>query len=259
MKITAPLSSGRASGSGGGSAGGPAGGDLGGTLPGPVVTGIQGVPVCVTAPVLGDVLTFDGTQWCPSTGGSVPGFLTSNYGEQAALVTVAASGAAYAIDCSLADSWDITLSAACTLSLVNPAPSGVDSHIEVNLRGNYAVTFPAELTFYDPTTGLAVANPDWTTLDASVQVPMEWTSVDGGTSWGCELPLAFVTFGGATTLAGLADVSLSSLANADRLRYSTVDNKWHNSALIWTPLTVYDGTNWLPLVDGSGNAVMAEA
>lgn len=42
-------------------------GDLGGGLPGPTVTGIQGTPVCVTAPTSGQVLTFDGTDWCPAT------------------------------------------------------------------------------------------------------------------------------------------------------------------------------------------------
>lgn len=67
--------------------------------------------------------------------------------------------------------------------------------------------------------------------------------------------------GGGGTLASLTDVSLASLADADRLRYSTADSKWHNSALIWTPLTVLDpgSGNYLPLTDGSGNAIMAES
>jgi hypothetical protein len=58
-------------------------------------------------------------------------------------------------------------------------------------------------------------------------------------------------------LDDLTDVTITSPAAADRLRYS--GTAWVNSALIWTPLTVFDGTTWLPLVDGSGNAIMAEA
>jgi hypothetical protein len=91
-----------------------------------------------------------------------------------------------------------------------------------------------------------------------------------GTFWNCTnaaavtlgstaLTFAEITAGALGALAVLTDVSLASLANADRLRYSTVDSKWHNSALIWRPLTVFDGTNWLPLVDSSGNAIMTEA
>ena len=68
FKITSPNQVGSTS--GGGTPGGSAGGDLGGSFPGPTVTGIQGTPVCVTAPSLNDVLTFDGSQWCPAPGGS---------------------------------------------------------------------------------------------------------------------------------------------------------------------------------------------
>lgn len=44
-----------------------------------------------------------------------------------------------------------------------------------------------------------------------------------------------------------------------RLRFDGTN--WVYSFLIWTPLTVFDPTtgNYLPLVDGSGNQVMAEA
>lgn len=64
MKITPPKSGVGASNT---SASGAVGGDLSGSLPGPTVVGIQSTPVCVTAPTTGQVLTFDGTDWCPAT------------------------------------------------------------------------------------------------------------------------------------------------------------------------------------------------
>lgn len=66
-----------------------------------------------------------------------------------------------------------------------------------------------------------------------------------------------VTVNGA--LDDLTDVTLTSVATADRLRYD--GSVWRNSALIWRPMTTYDPTSglWVPLVDGDGNAIMAEA
>ena len=71
--------------------------------------------------------------------------------------------------------------------------------------------------------------------------------------------LTFAEFAGTAAplaLDDLTDVTITSPASGDRLRYN--GSVWVNSPLVWTPLTVYDGTNWLPLVDGDGNALMSE-
>jgi len=64
---------------------------------------------------------------------------------------------------------------------------------------------------------------------------------------------------GSASLDDLSDVTITTPAAADRLRYD--GTVWRNSALIWRPLTAFDPTtgNYLPLVDPSGNQIMAEA
>ena len=60
------------------------------------------------------------------------------------------------------------------------------------------------------------------------------------------------------TVAKINGSALGTLspATGDRLRWN--GSAWVNSALRWTPLTVSNGTNYLPLVDGSGNQIMTE-
>jgi hypothetical protein len=77
---------------------------------------------------------------------------------------------------------------------------------------------------------------------------------DGGTTWYAFL--AGSDGGGASSLDDLTDVTITSPATADRLRFD--GSEWANSSLIWRPVMAFDGTNWYVVVDGDGNAVMAE-
>jgi hypothetical protein len=61
------------------------------------------------------------------------------------------------------------------------------------------------------------------------------------------------------SLDDLSDVTITSPAAADRLRYN--GSTWVNSTLVWRPAMVLDPTsgNYLPVVTGDGDAVMTEA
>jgi hypothetical protein len=92
----------------------------------------------------------------------------------------------------------------------------------------------------------------WDTTASAVNI-LSLFSYDGGTSW-----YGFLAGGtSATALDDLTDVTITSPATAQRLRYN--GSAWVNSSLVWRPVTTYDGTNWLPAVDGDGNAIISEA
>lgn len=64
--------------------------------------------------------------------------------------------------------------------------------------------------------------------------------------------------------AGTANAStLWTVTNATAPDVDTDAITWAQfgapSGLVWTPVTTYDGTNWMLAVDGSGNAIMTEA
>lgn len=63
----------------------------------------------------------------------------------------------------------------------------------------------------------------------------------------------------ASALDDLTDVTITGATLADRLRFDGTG--WRNSALIWTPVMALDPVsgNYLPVVSGDGDAIMAEA
>lgn len=149
----------------------------------PTITGIPGDPSNVDAALAAMQAEIDAIVTPPP----FDDFLLNTGGEQALLVTESTAGSTYAIDCSLGNTFDITLTANCTLSIVNPPPSGVDAHIVIVLRqggaGSYTVTWPGSVDWQDTdgTTG-GSAPTLWTAVGA--QDDIELSTVDGGTTWG---------------------------------------------------------------------------
>lgn len=63
----------------------------------------------------------------------------------------------------------------------------------------------------------------------------------------------------SAALDDLTDVTITSVATADRLRFD--GSVWRNSGLVWKPVMVLDPTsgNYLPVTTGAGEIVMTEA
>lgn len=141
-----------------------------------------------------------------SLGGGNAGlnYLTSVYGGQDKVHTVAASGAAQTIDCSIANIFDLTLTATCTLTITNPPP--VEGSIVLILRqggsGSYTVTWPGSVSWQNPATGASGGSAPtlWTAVGAMDVVVL--TTLDGGTTWGGS-PAPHLT-GGTVTSVGLS-------------------------------------------------------
>lgn len=163
--------------------------------------------------------------------------------------TVAASGTTETIDLANGNWHDITLTDNCTFTFAG-ATNGVGCSFLLILRqdgtGSRTATWPASVEWPDGVTPTLSADPN------AVDI-FTFLSRDGGTTW-------YGSAGGGSAVGALddlSDVTITTPTTADRLRYN--GSAWVNSSLKWIPVTTYDGTNWLPAVDGSGNAIVTEA
>lgn len=153
--------------------------------------------------------------------------------------TIAAAGASQTLDLSLYNTFDITLTANCTLTFSNPPDSGLDAHWTLILRqggtGSYTVTWPGTVAWQDPTDGTTggPAPTLWTAVGA--QNVVQVSTVDGGTTYGGAFLAA-----GASTLEGLSDVTITSPADKHTLRYN--GSVWVNDDTRWEPVTFNFGS-----------------
>lgn len=215
--------------------------------------------------VLGGTLTIneDGTAVLTIGGGAgSPGedWVSSTAGGGSVVVTVPDSGSTETIDLTSATVFDITLTANCTLTFSNP-PTDDRAHIWIFIlrqdgTGSRTVTWPGTVQWQD-TDGTTGGSAPTLYTAATAEDVIIITTLDNGATYGGSQERA--GSGGATSLDGLSDVILTTPATADRLRFDGTN--WRNSALISRPVTTYDATSglWVPVVDGDGNAVMAEA
>jgi len=164
------------SGSTGGSSGA-AGGDLAGALPDPTVVGIQGTPVDALPAIATEYL--DGTGHWSTPPGSGTGYVTNIGGGKEVINTIAASGASHALDLSLGNVQDLTLTASCTLTF-SGATAGVFCSFELFLRqdgtGGWATTWPGSVVW----PGGSAPTLDTTPSNLTV---LAFGSEDGGTTW----------------------------------------------------------------------------
>lgn len=167
-------------------------------------------------------------------------FVTPTYGGQETLNTIAVSGASRTIDLADGNVADLTLSAACELTL-DGFVNGVSSSGVVIVRpSGYALTFAQSIDWLNGVTP---------TLSTSEDYALVFWSFDGGTTIGGTL---VGSGGGASDLDDLTDVAITSATEGDMLRYS--GSAWVNTPGRWEvlltedgsePLTTEDGLDWL--------------
>jgi hypothetical protein len=161
------------------------------------------------------------------------------------------AGAAETIDPSEGNVHALTLDENCTATISEPVGSGASTlelWVTQDGSGGNTLTIAA-------TGGAVTGDISAHTTSASETFRVIAERIPGTTNdWIVDL------VGGGSSVAALddlTDVTITTPTTADRLRYN--GSAWVNSTLKWVPATTYDGTNWLPAVDGSGNAIMTEA
>ena len=170
--------------------------------------------------------------------------LAARGGPDVDLVTVAATGAAETVDVSVARTYDLTLTADCTLTLTGAVTAEawfVTLLIRQDGTGGWDVTWPASVEW-------ATAAP---TIDPAINALTVVTlgTVDGGTVW-----LGFPT-GGVANLDDLMDVNAPSPSDNDVLA-------WDTGTAMWVPVAPGAGSGdtsgqFIAGWDGGGSALTA--
>jgi hypothetical protein len=116
-------------------------------------------------------------------------YLTKATGELHVPDTITA-GAAQTLDLSTANTFDVTLTAACTITLSNPPASGVEGRWTIVLRqdatGSRTVTWPAAVK-WRAANGTQTATAPTLATTAAAMDTIDLRTLDGGATYGASL------------------------------------------------------------------------
>lgn len=138
-------------------------------------------------------------------------FLTKYAGAGHDKYTNLAAGATATIDCSLANIFDLTLTANCTLTITNPPDPSLGGIIWVILRqggsGSYTVTWPLSVV-WQAADGTATGSAPTLHTVVTASDAITLATLDGGTTWGGQLD-GSATGGTVTSVALTVPAELS--------------------------------------------------
>jgi hypothetical protein len=199
------------------------------------------------------------------TEGDTPGetLLTNSTGERHVLISSVAAGATETLDLGAANTFDLTLTANCTLTLTNPPATGTEGRWTIVLRqggsGSYTVTWPGTVVWRD-TDGTATATPPTLATAVGAVDTIDIRTVDGGASYGASLENGSGAGGTASPLTTKGDLWGYDTADArvpvGTNGYLLVADSTDAQGVVWeNPETT---GHYEVLMDGSGTAAPLE-
>lgn len=190
----------------------------------------------------GGVITIGGTGGSPPAGGG-----DNDITHYSAVTVVASAGSTETLNMGAGKFFYLILDANLTITLTNPPESGQLHQYLIALvqggTGSYTVTWPANVYWADTDGTPTTTDPAlYTAVGAQNDVLL--STIDGGGTWGATM---LGTGGGASALDDLSDVTLTSPALDDDLRFN--GSVWVNDDRKWEVVTggedvlVWDGDN----------------